>query len=230
MEEQRYTINKDLANKYIDAGFFACEVGNSEYAKKYFNKALLIYPKRFFSHGLLKETGIAKDFGAIEDYRNVTEIDSIEASILYNDLGIVCVEYGKLTQAITCFTKSIKLTPANAIVTNATVYYNRGNTKYELKDYESAIRDYNKAIKLNSNFKAAYFHRGKTSMILEDYTSAIEDFNEIIEIDGFYDLSDEYIDNMTVYDYCIIAYECLNDNEGAEKMKERKIDAESMPF
>ena len=37
---------------------------------------------------------------------------------------------------------------------------NRGNEKYELKQYTEAIADYDKAIELDPNYAAAYTNRG----------------------------------------------------------------------
>ena len=34
----------------------------------------------------------------------------------------------------------------------AEYYYNRGNAKYDLQDYDGAIADYTKAIELNPNY------------------------------------------------------------------------------
>ncbi len=42
----------------------------------------------------------------------------------------------------------------------AKVYFNRGVAYIDLKEYEKAIADYNKTIKLNRNYAEAYFYRG----------------------------------------------------------------------
>ncbi len=46
-------------------------------------------------------------------------------------------------------------------------YYNRGNIKFNLKNYEEAILDYNMAIELNPKFEEAYHNRGVTKRVLK---------------------------------------------------------------
>jgi tetratricopeptide (TPR) repeat protein len=64
---------------------------------------------------------------------------------------------------------------------SAEEYFDRGNRKIELKDYQGAINDFNKAINLNPHFTKAYFNRGKVKDYLGDHLGAIEDFNKVIE-------------------------------------------------
>ena len=61
-------------------------------------------------------------------------------------------------------------------------YYNRGVAKNDLKQYEEAIKDYDKAIELNPNYSEAYNNRGKDKYNLGLYKEAIEDFNKAIEL------------------------------------------------
>ena len=99
------------------------------------------------------------------------------------------------------------------------ILFDNGMEKVKLHDYVGAIEVYSKIIEFDGNVKYPdpYFKRGLAKIGLKDYTSAIEDFNKIIENDNF---------NMQAYDYCIEAYELLNDYENARKMEERKKEAE----
>ena len=60
-------------------------------------------------------------------------------------------------------------------------YYNRGNAKYELKQYQEAIADYDKAIELNQKM-CRYYNRGNAKYELKQYQEAIADFNKAIEL------------------------------------------------
>jgi tetratricopeptide (TPR) repeat protein len=62
------------------------------------------------------------------------------------------------------------------------LYYKRGDLKYKLKDFQGAIEDYTKAIKINPNFPEAYYKRGFTKYALKNYHGAIEDYTKSIEI------------------------------------------------
>jgi tetratricopeptide (TPR) repeat protein len=61
-------------------------------------------------------------------------------------------------------------------------YYNSGLAKEDSQQFESAIEDYNEAIKLDPE-NADYFNqRGITKDKLKDYKGAIEDFDKAIEL------------------------------------------------
>ncbi len=70
---------------------------------------------------------------------------------------------------------------------DAYFYYNRGNAKYDLQDYDGAILDYNKSIELNPNDAYFYNNRGNAKNNLKDYYGAILDFNKAIELNPNYE-------------------------------------------
>ena len=61
-------------------------------------------------------------------------------------------------------------------------YTNRGVAYNDLKQYERAISDYNKAIELNPNFALAYNNRGWAYYCLKKYQQALKDFDKAIEL------------------------------------------------
>ncbi len=69
---------------------------------------------------------------------------------------------------------------------NASHYYKNGNAKMQLKDYSGAIKDYEKAIELQEDFKEVYYTRAICYSNLEKYNKAMADFNKAIEIDPEY--------------------------------------------
>jgi tetratricopeptide (TPR) repeat protein len=52
--------------------------------------------------------------------------------------------------------------PTPAAVREAEAAFNRGNTLYEEKEYDHAIREYNDAIRLDPGNALAYNNRGVT--------------------------------------------------------------------
>jgi tetratricopeptide (TPR) repeat protein len=59
-------------------------------------------------------------------------------------------------------------------------YYQRGNAKNKVSDYQGALQDFNNLIKMNPNYFDAYGGRAIAKDGLEDYKGAVEDYNKII--------------------------------------------------
>ena len=64
----------------------------------------------------------------------------------------------------------------------AGAYINRGNAKQELEQYDSAVADYDEAIRLNPDLAEAYFNRGNTKIALGLKDAAREDFERALEM------------------------------------------------
>lgn len=61
-------------------------------------------------------------------------------------------------------------------------YLNRGNIKYDDKQYSLAIVEYNQAIQMQPDFVDAYNNRAMAQLKLRKYTEAIADANEVIKL------------------------------------------------
>jgi tetratricopeptide (TPR) repeat protein len=83
-------------------------------------------------------------------------------------------------------------------------WYESGLINYKKVDYETAVRDYSKAIELNPKYATAYNNRGFAYMKLSKYNEAIIDFDKAIELNSKY---------ATAYNNREIAYNRLNDKE-----------------
>tara|TARA_B100000787_G_C16094953_1_gene250706 strand:+ start:203 stop:724 length:522 start_codon:yes stop_codon:yes gene_type:complete len=70
--------------------------------------------------------------------------------------------------------------------TTAKEYFDRGNSKYELKNYRGARVDYTKAIELDSNYVKAYYYRGNVNANLDSYYRAVYDYTKFIELHSYY--------------------------------------------
>ena len=83
-------------------------------------------------------------------------------------------------------------------------------TYYELKQYEKAIEDYNKAIELNPNDAEVYTNRGNPYYKLKRYEKAIEDYSKAIKLNpndavAYYNRGNAY-DELKRYEKAIEDY------------------------
>ena len=63
-------------------------------------------------------------------------------------------------------------------------YYNRGITKYYLKDFTKAIEDFDKEILKDSKTQGCHFFRALAKSEIKDYSGSIKDFDNALEIDS----------------------------------------------
>jgi tetratricopeptide (TPR) repeat protein len=66
--------------------------------------------------------------------------------------------------------------------TDATVFNNRGNLKDELLQTDEAIKDYDHAIRLDSEYTEAYFNRAIANYNLKKYELCKEDFLKVLDL------------------------------------------------
>ena len=64
----------------------------------------------------------------------------------------------------------------------ATAHFNCGVAYHAIKDFENAIEQYNKTIRLNPNSAVAYNHRGNAKNSRGEHKDAITDYNEAIRL------------------------------------------------
>jgi len=107
-------------------------------------------------------------------------------------------------------------------------YFNKGISKFNIKDYKGAISEFNKTIILNPNYADAYINRGIAKKKTLDYTGAITDYNKAIQLnpnnsDYFYNrgIAKYNLEDFTgaIYDFNK-AIELDSDNSDAYTMKE----------
>jgi tetratricopeptide (TPR) repeat protein len=65
---------------------------------------------------------------------------------------------------------------------NAEDYFKKGNSKTSLRDYKAAIKFYDKAIELKSDFELAYKNRGFAKKLSGDIKGAEADFKKSEEL------------------------------------------------
>lgn len=61
-------------------------------------------------------------------------------------------------------------------------YVNRGVVHAAMENLTSAVKDYNKALKLDPNVAEAYINRGNLWFVASNYPQAIKDYNRSLEL------------------------------------------------
>ena len=117
------------------------------------------------------------------------------------------------SKAETLLTQVIQLCPQNA-----EAYYYRAHQK---KDYEEALRDYDKAIEINPLYIDALDDRGNLKICLNDNIGAIDDFDRVIKLAPL---------NPSAYVCRGIAKENTNDKKGAMMDYNRSIELDPKRF
>ncbi len=64
-------------------------------------------------------------------------------------------------------------------------YYNRGLSKYYLKNFIGAVKDFDNEIINDSNSPGVYFYRALAKNEIKDYAGAIKDFDKVLLFDSY---------------------------------------------
>ncbi len=79
----------------------------------------------------------------------------------------------------TLFTDMIKKYPGSYLA-----YWMRGNYKNDVKDFQSALQDYNRTLQMHPNFAECLTNRGNIYNELKDYKAALQDMDRSIKLDS----------------------------------------------
>jgi tetratricopeptide (TPR) repeat protein len=88
-----------------------------------------------------------------------------------------------LVEAASSLLKSLALKPTFSSVSLAQIYDYRGDAYTNLKEYQRAIADFDRALELNPSYTRAYNNRGNVYLDLKEYQRAIADYERAIELD-----------------------------------------------
>lgn len=117
---------------------------------------------------------------AVNDIKNAIELEPNNGTAL-NLLGLLEDRNGKFTEAIENFTTAINKGNKNHTYI---FYLNRAHVKINIKNYDSAIDDCNKSIKLNPSNSTSYYARGLAYELKKKYLEALFDYAEALKIDA----------------------------------------------
>jgi tetratricopeptide (TPR) repeat protein len=137
------------------------------------------------------------DFYKQKDYRNAIKEFSLCQQLspdfvpAYQYIGISYYFLGDMNASISYLDKAITLEP------NAKLYEARGWAKYNLKDFNGALADFNKQIDLDLTIldhtlptnSIAYYNRGSAKSGLNDNYGAINDYKKAIDINPSFSMA-----------------------------------------
>ena len=123
-------------------------------------------------------------------------------------MGIILSENNQNILALDFLNRAI------AVKKDATAYNNRGNVYQGLKQFELALDDYEKAIKLDKKFVEAYYNTGNTYKEMYQYETAIEWYKKAVMVNPRY---------FTAYCNMAMCYQNLQRFEDALEASEKAI-------
>ncbi|MEZ0323921.1 MAG: tetratricopeptide repeat protein [Hydrogenothermaceae bacterium] len=118
---------------------------------------------------------------------------------VFNKLGILYLNQGRLEDAKNSFLNALKLDPFDKEALN-----NLGILYFSLKDYDKAIKYFNEAIKRDDKFVDAYYNLGNVYYQLGDiyksisyYKQAIENYKKVVSLNpenksAYYNMANAY--------------------------------------
>ena len=111
-------------------------------------------------------------------YANALQLEP-EASLVYLSSGNAYAASGHHLEAIADYDRAITYIDRLYSVPRDVVYFNRGNSKADLPDYEGAIQDYTEAIRINSDSPHYYYNRGNAYADLYKFDEALLDYDQV---------------------------------------------------
>jgi len=143
---QAKKIESKNLNVLYELGYAYFNTGEDLKAIKQFDKILKMNPK-YQAEGIYTMRGACKNamenpIGAILDYREALKLNPTNSS-LYNNIAMIYAYQGKDEKALKYLNASIKLNNKQGLV-----FYNRGLSHYQLRHYELAYHDFEKACQL----------------------------------------------------------------------------------
>lgn len=129
------------------------------------------------------------DFYKQKDYRNAIKEFTLCQQLspdfvtAYQYIGISYYFLGDMNASIGYFDKAISFEP------NAKLYGARGWAKFNLKDFNGALADFNQQIALDPTNPIAYYNRGSAKSDLNDNYGAINDYKKAIDINPSFSMA-----------------------------------------
>ncbi|WP_341527897.1 tetratricopeptide repeat protein [Nostoc sp. UHCC 0302] len=134
----------------------------------YLNRGLAHYRKGNYS-------------AAIADYNQALTLKPYDFRTYYNR-GVALTEQGNYLEAIVDYNRALTQIPQASNLLLADIYNDRGLARLLLQDNQTAMLDFNLAIRFNAQDYRVYFNRGCAYGRNGDNFGAVNDFSEVIRL------------------------------------------------
>lgn len=125
-----------------------------------------------------------RELSQLDEFEDL--LKAVEAVLKIADLAYV----QKLNQCLVAIGEKLSLSVKDAC-------YSRGMNRCRQEEYEAAIKDFDQAIEINSNWAEAFYNRGLAYSKLAEHQKAIEDYTKALEINS--DWADVYNNRGNAY-------------------------------
>jgi len=113
----------------------------------------------------------------VSEIKRINEVDILNYSRLYSNKALIELRLEMWAECIKTSEQLLKINPNYESITNGDYNYFRARSYHNLKNYNEAILQYDKAIKLNKeNYGYLYFYRGLSYLAINDNEKACSDF------------------------------------------------------
>ncbi|KPK99851.1 MAG: hypothetical protein AMK75_06260 [Planctomycetes bacterium SM23_65] len=151
----------------VEGGKCLLSIGEPERAREKFNMAIRFMP----SHPYVRACKLSADaeVGALERVGTERETSAARDATMWNDMGYLLFQQGKLEEAVSCFRAALKAHPDSAKAHN-----NLGLVLSVMEEHKEAVVHYRKAIALSPTDPEPYRSLASALMAQDDFAACIE--------------------------------------------------------
>lgn len=169
----------DFAPAYVERGLLVHEMGNPVKAFRDFEKSINLDPQfgpGYYGRGWVRHS-MGDYQGELEDARKGLLLDKKNAGMYYRRIGSAHQGLKQYNEAIDFYNQAIDFYEGK----DEGTIFNRGNTYLMLKEFDSALADFNRCLELDPDWAWALTARGRTYIYMGEYKKAIADCNMAIK-------------------------------------------------
>lgn len=221
--EEALKVLEPFVNKYpqncmalSDFGEYYTSAGQYEKALAFFDRAIKIQPLNYNLYHLrsISLSSLKRYDRAAADLTSYLKLNPRHARG-YEWRADAYKELGQFDKAIIDLTMAMKL----AAQKGGEFRLQRADLYLKLKDYESALADYDVVLKQNPADDTVWFKKGQVLEILKDYNSAVAAFTEAINLS---ESSTAYYARAAVYEKLKNRAAALKDRAAGDKLARQR--------